>query len=193
MASRKVNLGMPDLSKLTPKITIKNQANWLKLNLMSVSLPVAIQSGYDAGIYKISKKLISIVRRAVKSGAPPPGSGVIWPQLKQSTIDKWGPHGIYKLTGQYAHSIGLYKYKSRTLVGFPHGSRHLLNDGALTVNQIAIILEHGNKRIPARPLWRPALKSFGGNRKIREELMAQIRKSIINKTGLSPSQVRKLW
>ena len=72
----------------------------------------------------------------------------------------------------------------------PSGTKHY---SGLTLNQLAIILEYGNENIPARPLWRPSLKSAGGPKELRNILMKEIRRSIMTRTVLKANQIRGLW
>lgn len=168
-----------------PKIEIRNKGNWVKVENGLTHLQPAIQHGYDIGVAKFSDKLIRIIRKAIHTHKPPAGSGVQWTPLKRNHDD-----GIYYLKGDYYKAVGVYKYRNRILVGMPSGTKHY---SGLTLNQLAIILEYGNENIPARPLWRPSLKSAGGPKELRNILMKEIRRSIMTRTGLKANQIRGLW
>lgn len=168
-----------------PKIEIRNQGNWVKVENGLTHLQPAIQHGYDIGVAKFSDKLIRIIRKAIHTHKPPAGSGVQWAPLKRNHGG-----GIYYLKGEYYKAVGIYKYRNRILVGMPSGTKHY---SGLTLNQLAIILEYGNENIPARPLWGPSLKSAGGSKELRNTLMKEIRRSIMTRTGLKANQIRGLW
>lgn len=170
---------------LIPKIEIRNTGNWVKVENGLTHLQPAIQHGYDIGVAKFSDKLIRIIRKAIHTHKPPAGSGVQWAPLKRNHDG-----GIYYLKGDYYKAVGVYKYRNRILVGMPSGTKHY---SGLTLNQLAIILEYGNENIPARPLWRPSLKSAGGSKELRNILMKEIRRSIMTRTGLKANQIRGLW
>lgn len=178
--AKKVNLPLPPI----PKIELTDKANWTLAQNAIENLSPGIQEGYNKGTKRYSDKLLRIIRKAIHSGTPPPGSGITWKPLKK------GGHGIYYLTGAFSRAIGIYTYKSRTLVGMPLGKRHY---GGLTYNQLAIILGYGNSRIPARPLFGPAITAAGGTSELKRVLMKEIRSSLIRRTGLNANQIKVKW
>lgn len=177
--ARQINITIP-----SPKIELTNAANWKLTQDMIDQLPKAIQRGYDKGSIVFANRLNRIIKRAIQSGNPPPGSGISWKPLKK------GGHAIYYLKGEYSRAIGIYKYKSRVLVGMPIGMKHY---GGLTYNQLATLLEYGGGNIPARPLWRPATAAAGGTKELKRILMKEIRSSLISKTGLNANQIKAKW
>ena len=93
--------------------------------------------------------------------------------------------------------MGLFKYKSRTLIGLPIGKKRS-SQGGLTLNQLALILEYGTGgkgggksrgEIPRRPLWGPCLKSIGGKEKLRASILTELRRRF-GKYGIKPNQVK---
>lgn len=173
-----------------PQIELHLEGNWVGVQRLTAGLPESIKKGYENGSEKFSKLLINIVKRAIRSGRPPQGSGVHWEPLSDNTISRWGDHGIYDLKGVYSRSIGIHKYKSRTFIGIPIGSRPSNPRSGITLNQVAIILEYGSDRIPARPLWAPSLKSVGGMGKLKKEIMHGIRTQLYKDFGINPKQIR---
>lgn len=171
---------------LVPKIEIINQGNWERADRGLSQLQPAIQKGYDKGASIFTNKLLRIIRKAVATHTPPAGSGISWPPLSRPSKGK----GIYYNKGDFYRAIGIYHYRGKTLVGMPSGNRHY---SGLTLNQLAIILEYGNEKIPARPLWRPSVKSAGGVKELRRILLREIRRSIMSRTGLKANQIRGLW
>lgn len=184
---KKVNISLPRLSDLS--FQIKLEGNWEQsVNLVN-SLGKDIEHGYNLAIDKFSKDLLRIVKKSITLGIPPPGGGVVWEPLSPKTIKRYGQHPIYNLTGLYARTIGLYRYKSRVLVGLPSGIRRS-SQKRLTLNQLAKILEFGSSSgIPPRPVWAPSLKAVGGIDKLKKSILTSIRKEL-SKHGVRPNQVK---
>lgn len=187
--SKKVNVTLPNLSSLNIELHLTGE--WSRVQYGIDRLSPDIKDGYDRAVLSFSNHLLKIVKRAIISGSPPPNSGVTWEPLSPATIKRWGSHPIYYLTGLYHRSIGLYTYKSRTLVGLPIGTKRASNKN-LTLNQLAKILEFGTKdeRIPARPLWAPSVKAAGGTSKLKKQILANIRSNLGKSFGITPNQVR---
>lgn len=175
MASRRINVDIP-----IPNIEITKNGNWQLLQQGLDQLPIAIQQGYNVGSKKYADRVLKIIRRAIISGSPPPGSGVTW----KPTVRGNKP---YYIEGDFYRAIGIYNYKKRTLIGMPIARNH---PGGLTLNQLAILLEFGNYRIPDRPLWKPAHDSAGGVKKMKSVLMLEIRRAIYARTGLKANQIK---
>lgn len=186
--ARRVNITLPKVSDLTPQV--KLEGDWEKVTALVENLGPSIQRGYDVAVNKFARDLLRIVTRSLTTGIPPIGGGVTWQPLSPSTIERWGQHSIYNLTGLYSRSVGLYSYKSRTLVGLPIGTRRA-SQKKLTLNQLALILEHGSKdgRIPARPVWGPSLAAAGGKAKLKKSILTEIRRQLL-KHGVRPNQVK---
>lgn len=185
--AKKVNITLPRISDL--QIEVKLEGDWVRVQHGIDNLSPDIQKGYDKAINTFSKRILTIVKRAMASGTPPPNSGVTWEPLSPATIKRWGDHPIYYLTGLYYRSVGLFRYKSRTLVGLPISAKRASNKN-LTLNQLAKILEFGNEHIPARPLWAPSLKAAGDTDKLKKEIIANIRSNLSKSFGIRPNQVR---
>lgn len=192
MASNKVNIRLPEI----PQFEVKIDGNWQKVdNLINNMSPVVVKA-YEAGVTKYSKSVIKIVKKAISTGRPPEGSA--WAPLSPSTIKAHGAHPIYNMRGFYARSIGIQSYPSKTIIGFPVNKR-VPRAKHLTINQLAIILEHGSKvdpsgegnGIPKRPLWGPSLKASGGMAKLKVDLLISIKRSLKSRFGLTDSQIRQ--
>lgn len=187
--AKKINIDLPRLDQLS--IEIKSHGDWSKVEYGVSNLSKDISKGYEDAVGAFSGHLLKIVKRSISTGTPPPNSGITWEPLSPATIRRWGPHPIYNLTGLYHRSVGLFRYKSRVLVGMPIGESRS-SQGKLTLNQLAKILEFGTKdeRIPPRPLWSPALKSVGGIKKLKQQILTNIRSNLGKSFGIRPNQVR---
>lgn len=184
MASNKVNISLPS----APNVELHIEGDWVKAERVIDGIDKSISKGYNKAIERCSKAIILLVKNAMRSGTPPRGSGTSWPALSPSYIHNTGRHPIYKHTGLYLKSIGVFKYKNRTVVGLP--ARVNRPGTSLTLNQIAIILEHGNDDIPARPLWAPSFKAYGGNDKLKKEIIKEIRSQIFKDYGINANRIR---
>lgn len=188
MATKSVNINIP-----APQVEIKLVGDWAKAINLPQQVVKAIAEGYADATASCSKDIIRIVRRAIKTGLPPEGSGVTWQPLSPLTIKAHGQHAIYNMTGFYENSIGVHTYKNRVLVGIPINVR---TPGGLTINQLAKLLEFGSKgkgNIPSRPLWAPSLASYGGTKKIKKVVIRNIRKAIVKNTGIDPKEITTSW
>ena len=185
--ARKVNITLPKVSDLV--LQVKLNGEWQKVESLVSNLGPSMQRGYDKAVNKFSRNLLAIVKKSLTLGIPPMGGGVTWQPLSQATIKRWGQHPIYNLTGLYSRSVGLYRYKSRVLIGLPIGTRR--SQKKLTLNQLARILEFGSNdgRIPPRPVWAPSLKAVGGKNKLKQLILTEIRKELQN-YGVRPNQVK---
>lgn len=186
--ARKVNITFPKVSDLV--LQVKLNGEWQKVESLVSNLGPSMQRGYDKAVNKFSRNLLAIVKKSLTLGIPPMGGGVTWQPLSQATIERWGQHPIYNLTGLYSRSVGLFRYKSGVLVGLPLRTRHS-SQKKLTLNQLACILEFGSNddMIPPRPVWAPSLKAAGGKNKIKQLILTEIRKEL-QKYGVRPNQVK---
>lgn len=190
MASKKTNITIPQI----PNIEIRLEGDWQKAMYLTDNIQYSIKKGYDKGSSYFSKLVLNKVRNAIKSGRPPSGSGVKWQPLsdsyKKRRDSELPGHSIYFLTGLYLRSIGIYNYKSRTIIGLPYIHKPSNEKSRLTLIQVAIILEYGNDSIPSRPLWKPSLKSAGGINRLKKEIMHSIRSQLYHDFGINPKQIR---
>lgn len=192
MASNKTNITIPQL----PDIEIRMNGEWQKAIYLCDNIQYAIKKGYDRGIDKFSTLVLNKVRNAIISGRPPRGGGVYWPPLSKSYQERWRSrfpnHTIYNLTGTYLRSLGIHTYRSRTVIGLPYKNKPGNKRSRLTLIQVAVILEYGSRdgSIPARPLWKPSLKSAGGIPRLKKEIMHGIRSQLYRDFGINPKQIR---
>lgn len=193
--TKKVNINLPNINTLVPQVKLFGE--WVRAEQVIDALPQKLQKAYDTATNKFANRLLKIVRTSIRSGTPPPNGGVYWEPLAESTLRKYGDHPTYYLTGLYYRSVGLFKYKSRTLIGLPINKKRA-SQGGLTLNQLAKILEYGTGgigggrntgTIPPRPLWAPSLKSVGGREKLKAEILTEIRRQF-RSLGLKANQVK---
>lgn len=193
MSSNKTNITIPQL----PNIELHITGDWVKVMDLTDNIGKTILKGYNKGSDKVSRLILNIVRRSLQSGRPP--SGTHWPPLSQvynDKLDKKYPgHKIYNVTGLYSRSVGVYKYKNRTIIGLPYNTKPSNSKSNISLIEVAIILEYGNKHtsissIPARPLWKPSFKAVGGKNRLKKEIMWGIRSQLYLDFGINPKQIK---
>lgn len=185
--ANKINVYFPSPSSIS--LQVKLEGDWQRVESAIGKIGKDIQYGYDIAVNQYAKRLLRIVRRCILSGTPPQNSGVRWQPLSPETIKRYGEHPLLHLTGAYANSIGFFQYGSRIYVGLPLRVGRS-SSGGIIINQLAIILEYGNSKIPARPLWAPAYQSIGGSDGLRREIIKEIRRKLGSSFGITPNQVK---
>lgn len=181
MPSKSVNITLS--TPIGPLEIYVDKREQARAERLIAKTPSILTKGYAKGTEKFGNQLLRIVRRSLNTGVPPRGSGVSWPPHAPGTIKKYGDHTMLNLTGQYARSVTLVKGKKRTFVGLPIGIKKITYTGKTsrkTLNQVAIMLEYGNRdgNLPPRPLWAPALKAAGGKAALQKEIRNEVRKEI---------------
>ena len=73
---------------------------------------------------------------------------------------QFGNTEIYIRSSKLLDSIKVYSEGMTSSVGIKAGINHPFSK--LKVYEIALQMEHGYKKIPARPLWMPTFKKMGG-------------------------------
>lgn len=172
-----------------PNIQVKMVGDWHKVTKGIDRLGNSIQSGYDKAINSFSKRLLRIIKEAIRSGGPP---GYVWEPLSDSTLESYKSHGYnfsgkpYNRTGLFLRSIGKYSGRGRVYIGLP--SRKRTGNG-LTFLQLARVLENGTDSIPSRPLFSPCFIAAGGEKLLKRNIIKEIR-SELYKLGFKSNQVK---
>lgn len=97
----------------------------------------------------------------------------MWPPLKPKTRyrKKDNKNSIYMETEKYVNNIVVKIRGNAAIVGFRDGVTYKKKgQRSVTLEQVAIWMEYGTNRSPARPLWAPTLKERGGTRAIRDRI-----------------------
>lgn len=154
--------------------------------------PEAMLLAYRRASQRYAKIILDIVKRAIATGLPPPGSGVSWPPLSPKTLKTYASwkypnaHPWY-LVGAMYRRVGIFQTRKRDYqvrVGFPHGvraahpakSERAAWSSRPTLTALARQLEEGSNKVPSRPLFRPAVKAAGGTRRLNTYLVEELRK-----------------
>ena len=163
---------------------------WIRTGLFIADLDVLIAAGSMKGQESAAKKLKALTRKHIKQGFVP---GIHWPALKPSyskakARDGYDGDRILYRTGLYHKSITTWSKGTKWYVGVKRGisASGGGKNSRRTVGWIDHILERGSaaQGIPARPLWVPTFKIFGGNKKIKSIIVWHIASLIYMKHGV---------
>lgn len=156
--------------------------------------PEIMCKAYERGAKRFATILLRIVKTALATGNPPPGSGVSWPPLSpksKKAYKSWGfpnTHLWYVIGAMYRR-VGIQRSRGRKkefLVGFPQGVRATHpNKNARrnlslrpTLSGLAKLLEEGGGRVPPRPLFGPSFKAAGGKQRLNRFIVEELRKEL---------------
>lgn len=169
--------------------TVELSGDWIKAKLLLSSLPSSVKEGSENGRRAAANQLKRIVRRNIRNN----GSSLGWVPLSSSYKKKkaskgFSPDRIYYASGTYYNNIKIWEKGDRIYVGLKGRVKSNSSPNRLTIGKIARILEYGSpsRNIPARPLWAPSFKQFGGNKRIKGYMTWHIRNVIKKSTGISP-------
>lgn len=171
------------------EIKIDNQHEWTRVTRGIDNLTKAIRRAYEDAMEDIGSKLVRTIRNAIRSGRPPGGG--TWVPLSQGTLRTYHKHfpgatTPYLRSGKFMDCIDYYQEEngSRMYVGLgqysPYSEDYERGEDirkGLTMIQLAKLLEFGGNggKIPARPLFNPALQGIGGQAAIRKKILEQLR------------------
>ena len=181
MSTFRRNLG----GNLNPQVELFG--DWAKTRKLIKLLPALILAGSVSGQQSAAIELKRIVKRNIRNN----GASLGWAPLadsykKKKTVAGYPANRIYYASGSYYRSIKIWTKDGRVYIGIKAGAKSLSSKKKLTIGKIARILEYGSMRmnIPARPLWVPSFKEFGGTRRIKGFIIWHIRNTIYLRTGV---------
>lgn len=171
------------IPNLTP--TVELFGDWDRAYLLVSGLDNAIKIGYSLAELSAAKKIKQIVRRNIRMN----GGKTYWEPVSDQYAEYksrlgYDPTDLLVMTGLYYNSISIWKIGNATFIGLKGRTRS--SGGDLTLQQIASVLEHGSvvRNIPARPLWGPAWKEFGGRARLKGLIIWHIRNQINIRFGV---------
>lgn len=155
--------------------------------------PGIMRKAYEKGAQRFATILLRVVKTALATGNPPPGSGVSWPPLAEGTkkvYASWGfPNAhLWYVIGAMYRRVGIFRTRQKKdiYVGFPQGvrathpnrkTRSNLNYRP-TLSGLSAMLENGTNRIPPRPLFAPAFRAVGGKQRLSRFIIEELRKEL---------------
>lgn len=185
MPSTRINTGSGDINP-----TIELLGDWDKASrLLSRDLPLAVAIGTEQGRISAAEKIQALLRANIRNNGP---KGIYWPAYSIKYEEKKSRKGgnidnKLRWTNTYYNSIKVIRDNKGIHVGIPKNIKSKVNKkNPLPIGRIAVILERGSyaMNIPARPLWAPTFKEFGGKQRIAYHIVFHIRKNIYLLTGL---------
>lgn len=98
-----------------------------------------------------------------------------WAPLNPKTVKKKGHSEVYIDTQTYVNAISIVKNRNQVSAGIKKGQQYKgRKDRSVTVDQVAMWMEFGTRRAPARPLWQPTIEEFGGAHGMRDKIASAI-------------------
>lgn len=184
--TRRINLP-GNLPPITPDIII--WGDWQRSKHLLNTIDGVIMMASLKAKKSAAEKLKAAIRKNIREN----GGSLGWPPLS-TKYQAWKSRKGYdanrmlRMTGLYYRSINVWRKGLNYYVGVQRGIRNPASGGNITVGQIAKILEYGSDHvgIPARPLWGPTYKQFGGSARIRGLMVWHLRNEIYKHYGVRP-------
>jgi len=172
-------------SNLTPQVELIGE--WNKTRTLLHLLPKLIKIGSLKGQQSAAKHFRRIVRRHIRNN----GASLGWAPLSSAYKKSKGRRGfnpdrIYYASGSYYNNIKVWRRGTKIFIGIKKNVKSKSSRSSLTIGMIARILEYGSltRNIPARPLWAPSYRDFGGGKRIKGFMTWHIRNQIFKATGV---------
>ena len=170
---------------LVPEVELLG--DWQRVRNLTREIPLAVREGSILGKKSAARQLRRVVRRNIREN----GARIGWKPLSSTYKKKKSRRGfpanrIYYASGSYYRAIQIWDQGNNTFVGIRKRKYSKSSKSRLTLGQIARVLETGSiiRNIPARPLWGPSFRQFGGNKRIKGFMIWHIRNQIYLKTGV---------
>jgi hypothetical protein len=114
--------------------------------------------------WEICKKLKSILIRHIIA------NDLNWANLSPITRanKKENKNMIYMDTELYINSIQVWRNGLNAQVGLKKGATYRRKSGSVSLERVAMWMEYGTQKMPARPLWAPSIEELGGKEGIRD-------------------------
>lgn len=93
-----------------------------------------------------------------------------WGKLAPSTVKNKRENKGYVLidTETYLNAIKVWKVGNTSFIGVKKGTMYKRKTGNVNLERVAIWLEYGTRKMPARPLWGPSIDEMGGKKGMRD-------------------------
>lgn len=117
-----------------------------------------------------------------------------WPSLSEITKkikNQTNKDLILIDTELYMKSIKMWQVGNTWIVGVKKGIVYRRKGSFMSVDRVAILLEFGTTRMPARPLWQPTMNELGGAKGIRNYVAKKIYEKLKDQAKGTPVQITK--
>jgi len=175
------NLGAFRIDPATARgLGVRLVGDWKEFGILLRNLPRRLRRAAINGQIKFGERYHKAIIRNIATN----GHLLKWPELSEKykkfkKSHSGDPNEMYHFYGQYLRSISMQvKPNGTILIGIPKGVGKS-KFGDYTVAQYAHVLEKGSytRNIAARPLWGPTFKQIGGMTKLKEIVIAELRKA----------------
>lgn len=99
-----------------------------------------------------------------------------WEDLSERTVKlkKKNKDLILIDTETYVSNIKMWRANGVVNVGVKKGTTYKRKSGSVSLERVAIWLEYGTSKMPARPLWNPSFEELGGKEGMRDYVVDAI-------------------
>lgn len=142
--------------------------DWSGVEMFFDNLGIEVKKKTEQAQWEICKKLRDAVIRHILA------QDLGWQKLSKRTRNAKGSDLIYIDTQTYLNNIKAWKVKGQAFVGVKRGIIYKRKSGNVNLERVAIWMEYGTSRMPARPVWGPSIEELGGKKGIRDYVAAAI-------------------
>ncbi len=151
--------------------------DWVGTKLSLERLPRDVSAGLKIANRKMAEDLYGRILQHVLSQDLP------WlpldPDYKERKLRRFGSSDIWVRSSKVLDSIKVYTEGYNASVGIKAGLNHPFSE--LKVYEVASINETGSSTRPARPLFIPSYKEYGGDDAIRKKIASALNKYLRSK------------
>lgn len=170
------------------KLTVKKVGNWRGAIDFLGKSGFEVKKEVNKASFQLCTKLKNIVIGHLLA------QDLNWKDLHPSTIkNKKSKNRNNKLidTELYLSNIKVWRELGTAYVGVKKGISHKRGDNVISLDRLAIFLELGTSRMPARPLWNPSIEELGGEKGIKNFIASAIYKRLETLSKGTPLTITK--
>lgn len=144
--------------------TAKKVGDWKGVETFFKGLGIEMKKKITQSQWEICKKLRDTVIAHITA------QDLNWQDLSDRTVKlkKQNKDLILIDTEAYISNIKLWKSNGVVNVGVKKGTTYKRTNGSVSLERVAIWLEYGTSKMPARPLWNPSFEELGGKEGMRD-------------------------
>lgn len=150
--------------------TAKKIGDWTGVENFFKSLGVEMKKKINQSQWEICKKLRDTVIHHIQD------QDLNWQDLSERTTKRKKKNKDIILidTETYINNIKLWRQGGKAFVGVKKGTLYKRKDATVSLERVAIWLEYGTSKMPARPLWNPSIDELGGQEGMRDYVVDAI-------------------
>ena len=135
--------------------------DWAQFEQWLVRVPRTSRVILELIVENFSKKMMRKVRAHIRA------QDLSWTPLAMSTIIRKKHQRVYVDSGAYAKNVRLEKKRTRKGTQFLMGPTSAQTKTGLTFQELALFMEYGTSRMPARALWRPTYEEIKATKEFK--------------------------